>query len=239
MFRLCSFFILLASLLSQRAWAQRVDFDQVVQPVEAKARDFGEYLVQLAWQNHPESAIAYEEVANAREHGKNLRREWMRDAGATFNLNEGNIRAADTSQNIFFPRYNFGFNLNIFNIVSQPTKNKIAKHNITIAEHKVNQRKLEIRAETLQRYALFRMAKEILRTRSLAEQETYNGFVLMEQLYKTDEKNLDDYTSAAAAYFQAKENKVRSEAEVLTTKYRLEEFIGIRWEQIDHPSKDN
>lgn len=218
--------------------AQVIDYDQVIQPIDVKARDFSEYLVQLAWQNHPTNELAAEEVKLAQQHAKNLRREWMRDAGATFNLNEGNIQFKDSAQNIFFPRYNFGFNLNIYNIISQPVKNKIAKGNIAVAEHKLNEQKLEIRAATLERYAQFRMAREVLKIRTLAEQDTYNGFVLMEQLYKTDEKNLDDYTNAAHAYYQAKENRTRAETDVIVAKYRLEAIIGIKWEQIQHPAKE-
>ncbi len=218
--------------------AQRTDYDLVVQPSEAKARDFAEYLVQLAWMNSPQAAMAYEEVENAQEHSKNLRREWMRDVGATFNLNEGNIVVKSSDANIFFPRYNFGFNINLYNIFTLPTKNRIGKHNVKITEYKVNDKKLSVRAETLGLYAKYKLTKEVYKLRVLLEQELYNGFVLMEQLYKTDEKNLDDYTNASSAYFQAKENRIKAETDVLLAKILLEEMIGIRWEQIQHPTKE-
>ncbi|MCC6282241.1 MAG: hypothetical protein IT262_16680, partial [Saprospiraceae bacterium] len=52
-------------LFCLRGSAQQTDFDLIVQPVDTKARDFSEYLVQLAWTNWPEGAIALEEVKNA------------------------------------------------------------------------------------------------------------------------------------------------------------------------------
>ncbi|MBX2893248.1 MAG: TolC family protein [Saprospiraceae bacterium] len=217
--------------------AQQANFDAVVIPVETKARDFSEYLVQIAWLNQPESAIAQEEVKNAHDEAKNTRKEWMRDVQATFNLNEGNLRGADDNGNIFFPRYNFGLGLNLYNITSQKSKNTIGKRDIKIAEHRVNQRKLEIRAETLQRYALYRLAKELFKTRTLAEQEASASYLLIQQLYKNDEKTFEEYTTAATAYYQAQEARLKAETDVMLAKISLEEMLGIKWEQVQHPGK--
>ena len=218
--------------------AQRTDFDLIVQPVDTKARDFSEYLVQLAWMNWPEGAIAQEEVKNAQSEEKNTRKEWMRDVQATFNLNEANLRAPDTSSNVFFPRYNFGLNLNLYNILSQKEKNRISKREILIAEHNVDRRKLEIRSETLSRYAKFRLAKDILKSRTLVEGDMNATYILVQQLYKNDEKTLEDYTTASAAFFAAQEARLQAETDVLITKFRVEEMIGLKWEQVQHPAKE-
>lgn len=218
--------------------AQQTDFDAVIQPIESKARDFSEYLVQLAWSNYPESAIVQDELQNARSDKKNINKEWMRDVQASFNINESNLYGADTSGNVFFPRYNLGLNLNLYNIITQPEKSKIGKRRIEIAEHRVNQRKLEIRAETLRRWANFRLAREIAKERALVEQELNNTYIIVQQLYKSDDKTLEEYTTASAAYFQAREARIRASTEVELAKYQLEEIIGLRWEQVQHPAKE-
>ena len=82
--------------------AQQADFDAVVIPVDTKARDFSEYLVQLAWLNQPESAIAQDGVKNAQDEVKNTRKEWMRDVQASFNINEGNLRGPAKTATFFF-----------------------------------------------------------------------------------------------------------------------------------------
>lgn len=225
-------------LLCFAASAQQTDYDLIVQPVDAKARDFSEYLVQLAWMNGPEGIIALEEVKNAQSGDKNTRKEWMRDLQATFNLNEANLRSPDTSSNVFFPRYNFGVNLNLYNILSQKEKNKISRRDILIAEQKVNLKKLEIRQETLSRFASFRLAREILKARTLVEQDMNATFILVQQLYKNDEKTLEDYTTASAAYFAAQEARMRADNDVLIAKFRVEEMIGLKWEQVQHPAKE-
>ncbi len=235
MLRNLTFFFIFLCL---QASAQRTDFDLIVQPVDTKARDFSEYLVQLAWMNWPEGAIAQEEVKNAQSDEKNTRKEWMRDVQATFNLNEANLRAPDTSSNVFFPRYNFGLNLNLYNILSQKEKNRISKREILIAEHNVDKRKLEIRSETLSRYAKFRLAKDILKSRTLVEGDMNATYILVQQLYKNDEKTLEDYTTASAAFFAAQEARLQAETDVLITKFRVEEMIGLKWEQVQHPAKE-
>lgn len=239
--------------LPGRSFAQQTDFDAIVQPVDIKARDFSEYLVQLAWMNQPESAIAQEEVKIAREKVKNTKKEWMRDIQGTFNLNEGNLRSqgvttvrdsagnilSETSTgNVFFPRYNFGVNLNLYSILTQKTKNQIGKRDVDIAGHKVNAQKLSIRAETLQRYAKFRLAKEILKTRTLVEQEVYANFILVKQLYNTDEKTFEEYTIASSAYYQAQEARIEAQSQVEISRFALEEMIGLKWDQVQHPAKE-
>jgi len=224
--------------LAEGICAQQTDFDAVIQPIDTKAREFSEYLVQLAWQNYPESAIAQGELLNARSDNKNIKKEWMRDVQASFNLNESNLRGVDTFGNVFFPRYNIGVTLNLYSILTQKEKSKIGHQRVDIAGHKVNQRKLEIRAEALQRWANFRLSREILKERALVEQEFSNTFIIVQQLYKSDEKTLEEYTTASAAYYQAREARIRAATDQELAKYLLEEIIGLRWEQVQHPAKE-
>ncbi len=248
--------------------AQQTDYNQVVQPVDTKARDLAEYLVQLAWINNPESAIAQTEIKQAEDEAKNVRKEWMRDIQATTNLNEANLRRQtgvplldpvkypqvpskliDTlnqrlsasnslAGNSFFPRYNFGLTLNLFNIVSQKTKNRISKREVDIATHRMHQTQMQLRAETLARYAKFRLAKEILQTRAQSEQDANNNFTLIQQLYRQDKRTFDEYSRASSILFDAKEARLKAETEIMIAKFQLEEIIGIPWELVQHPAKE-
>jgi outer membrane protein TolC len=139
---------------------------------------------------------------------------------------------------VFFPRYNFGLNLNLFNILTQGEKNRISRREIVVAQEKVNRQMRETRAETLSRYASYKLAQRIYEARALVEQELNASFLLVQQLYKTDEKTLEDYTKASSAYFQAQEARMEAETEVQLTRIRLEEIIGLKWDQVQHPAKD-
>jgi outer membrane protein TolC len=225
-------------LLFAQANAQLTDYDAIIQPVDAKARDIAEYMVQLAWLNSPEGRIAEAELLNARSDNKNIRKEWMRDVNASFNFNESNLRGADTLGNVFFPRYNFGLTLNLYNILSQPEKNHIGKRRMSIAEERIRQRKREIRADALSAWANFKLAREIFKERSTVELDLNNNFILIQQLYKSDEATLEQYTTTSATYYQAREARIRAQTEMDIARFRLEEIIGIRWDQVQHPDAE-
>lgn len=219
--------------------AQQTDYDAVIQPLDAKARDISEYMVQLAWLNSPEGSMAETERLITLSENKNTRKEWMRDVNASFNFNESNLRGADTLGNVFFPRYNFGLTLNLYNILSQKEKNNIAKRRINLAEEQIHVRKRSIRVEALSAWAEFLLARQIFKERSTVELDLNNNFILIQQLYKSDEATLEQYTTTSATYYQAREARIRAQTELQIAQYQLEAIIGLRWEQVQHPNKED
>ncbi|MBL7826248.1 MAG: TolC family protein [Saprospiraceae bacterium] len=229
----CLFLILVSS-----SFAQTTDFDAVIQPIDTKSRDIAEYIVQLAWMNQPQSDISKREVQIAAGEKKNTQKEWMRDVQASFNINESNLQGnTDAAGNVFFPRYNLGVTLNLYNIVTQKEKTKISDNRLDIATDRQNQLKLEIRAEALTRWTKFQLAREIVKERSLVEQELNNTYIIVQQLYKSDEKTLEEYTTASAAYYKAREARIQAAAELEMAKIQLEQIIGLKWDQVQHPAK--
>jgi len=219
--------------------AQQTDYDAIIQPLDAKARDIAEYMVQLAWLNSPEGSMAETERLITLSENKNTRKEWMRDVNASFNFNESNLRGADTLGNVFFPRYNFGLTLNLYNILSQKEKNNIAKRRINLAEEQIHVRKRSIRVEALSAWAEFLLARQIFKERSTVELDLNNNFILIQQLYKSDEATLEQYTITSATYYQAREARIRAQTELQIAQYQLEAIIGLRWEQVQHPNKED
>jgi outer membrane protein TolC len=255
------FIISILNVVSIKSWAQLTDYNQIVQPVEIKAKDFAEYLVQLAWLNGAAGKIAETKVLNAADNAKNVRKEWTKDIQVSFNLNEANLRPntggtidypasidsifkernytpPSLPNNNFFPRYNIGINLNVYNVLSQKTKNKISQREVTLAGYEVQEAMIATRAETLTRYVKYKLTKEILKTRAQMEQEANSAFILVQQLYKTDEKTFEEYSKASTALFQTKEARLGAETEVILAKLALEEIIGVRWELVQHPGKE-
>ena len=110
---------------------------------------------------------------------------------------------------------------------------------MTIAEEQISLRKREIRADALTAWANFRLAREIFKERSTVELDLNNNFILIQQLYKSDEATLEQYTTTSATYYEAREARIRAQTEAEIAKYKLEEIIGLRWEQVQHPSKED
>lgn len=221
--------------------AQRINFDSVVVPLDTIAIDFREYLVQLAWMNNPENAVAQRESKIVQLQSANTRKEWMRDIGLSFNVNEANIESFGqplTETNSFFPRWNFAIGISPYNIFTQPTKNKISRQREMVAKMAIDERMLATRRETLLAYERFKAANESLSFRAIFEKDAYNNYLLVKQLYEKDELNFQDYSAASSAYFQAQEMRQKSDIEVRLAQYDLEALIGVRWEHVQHPAKN-
>jgi outer membrane protein TolC len=283
------------------AAAQLTDFNRVVLPVDMKAKDFREFLVQLAWQNNPDNKVYDIEVENAKDQLAITKKDWLKDVQVTSNINEANIKSffktnapqelTTTSSdlvngglpytvvttttevvgtvtkkteitttelvnggkplntisktkteggtsNVFFPRYNLGINVNLGTVLTQKPKNRIREREIKMLEEQINQRKLRIRAETLERYENLLAAHEIYKTRVQIEQDAKANFVLIGSLYKTDEKTFEDYNEASSTYQSSVEARIKADAERRIALYRVEEIIGLTWDVVKHSGKE-
>ncbi|MGB1243236.1 MAG: TolC family protein [Chitinophagales bacterium] len=231
--------------------AQRTNFDKIVMPPEQMARDYKEALVQLAWVNNPDNKVLQHEVSIAEIEKKSLKWGWAENIQATFNLNEGHFKknspaVSDTTitdtttlirtiaggSNLFFPRYNFSASISLGALFKNSREKKIARQKLDIAHHKVNQRKLQIRAETLTRYEDYLMTIEMLKLRTQAVEDFYATYLALSKKFKESRASLEEYNQASSTYYTALENKLRSESEVAVAKISLEEMIGVRLEEV-------
>lgn len=230
--------ILLFTIMSiQTADAQRpVDFNKVVVPTETRAKTFKEYLVQLAWSNSPANRVLEEEIDIAKEEVSIKKWEWTEDFVAQFNYNESHFiddfidddnPNSNTELFTIFPRFNFGANIPIGTIVNNPKKRKQAEHELIITEHQLNQEKLVIRAKVLEAYETYLASKDIAETRREAEEDAYQTYQLVKQLFKKGEAQFEDVNSSSSSYYKAKEGYIGAKADVQIAVIQLEELIGI------------
>lgn len=223
-------FCLLSFLNAQ---AQRTNFDRIVIPPEQIARDYKESLVQLAWVNNPDNKVLDHEVNIAEIEKKAAKRIWMESVQASFNLNEGNFQSeTDPGGNLFFPKYNFSASISIGSLLKTSTETKKAEQKLDIAHHKVNQRKLQIRAETLSRYEDYLTALEMLKLRTQAVEDFYASYLAVTKKFKESRSSLEEYNQASTTYYTALENKLRAESDVNLAKIALEEIIGVKLEEV-------
>lgn len=207
-----------------------MDFSRIVPPEGQTPRTFEDKLVQWAWYNCPENLIFKEEIA-IRAKKVNLTWWELLDATASFNLNEGNIQPTLTSDNLFFPRYNFGLTFNLGTILGMPAKKKIAEHELKIAELTESQKKLNVRGEVLRRYAEYELSVEILKYKTQAAEEAQSVYTLVLEQFEDDKVDFKDFTAASTNFHGANEAKAIAQANVQKAKISLEEMIGIPWEK--------
>lgn len=218
-----------------------MDFSRVVTPQDQSPRTFEDQLVQWAWYNSPGNAIYKEQIEIAAKR-KNLTWWELLDARATFNINESHFQSdsirnssdmviANPSNNLFFPRYNFGISFNLGAILSRPTRTKIAESELKIAEYEEQQQKLRVRAEVLQRYEDHELALEVLKFKTQAAEEGESIYTLVLEQFENDKVDFKDYSAASEAHHRANEAKAVAKARVNKARIYIEELIGIPWDK--------
>ena len=119
--------ILLAVILAwQFGFSQEVDYNKIITPEGSRPRYFEDYLVQLAWQNHPSNRVLEYNKEIAEQKFKVASKTWMEHLNLTFNLNETEFQRDDSTIPNQFPKYNFAATFNLADLVKNPSEKRIA-----------------------------------------------------------------------------------------------------------------
>ncbi len=218
-------------LLGLATWAQTTDFERLVPDIDYRSKTLEEYLVQLAWHNNPDNKILNTEVAIADNEIKLTKNEWTRDIRASFNINEislSNIVYGDRLDlPVFYPIYNFTATINLGTFVRRKPEVQNAQYEKLIAEQEVNNRKIEIRREVLERYEKYLLSLEVVKIKVQAEDNAYTTYKLLSEKFKSGKAELEEFTKASETYFRSQEDHKKAQSEIKTSKIAVEEMIGI------------
>ncbi len=212
---------------------QRVNFDRIVPPNDIIAKNFEDFLVQIAWQNNPSNDVLQNRVNIADLEKKQAKVSWLNGVGLSSNFNRGDSSYVMFGGNTYLvgSGLNVGVSVRLYPIFTTGSNIKIAKENIKIAEHELNQEKLKLRAEVLQRYRGYLASIEILKARTKAEEDASANYELLSKLFELGEVDFEDYNDASIAYHRSVEGRIQATTDIELSKIRLEEIIGIPWEE--------
>ncbi len=225
---------LLCLIITLTSHAQQVDYKKVVLPGNVSTTDFGERLVQIAWQNYPENRIFENEVETSNLALKKARWSWLNQIGLTGNLNEITLdQDLVAENNLFFPRYNFGVSIPLGIFISAPADTKIARQDVAKNELELKKQKLVIREEVLKAYQDYLMFQNIYKIRNDLIEEEYSNFLTVEKNFQAGEASLDEYKEATKDYNVELENKITAQNRLEKAKLTLEKWIGIRLEDVN------
>ena len=218
-------------------FAQNIDYDKIILPESVSEADFGEKLVQLAWQNNPANQELIEKKKAAKYEVDLAKWSWLRTITASGNLNEytinpGKAQEQNPAFTPFFPRYNFGLSLSLGTIFLTPIETRVAKSNYQVADELINQQKLALRAEVLTRYQDYLMNQKLFDIQNEVTEDEYSEFLLMEQDFKVGEVTLDNYKESLNRYNAELIKRITLERDLKVAKIALEEMIGVKLEDI-------
>ncbi|WKN42329.1 TolC family protein [Tunicatimonas pelagia] len=218
--------LLLAYTLS---WAQEVDYNRIILPPEAEGIEPVERLVQLAWQNYPDNEIVQRQAVIAKKNVSLSKWSWLDNLTASGNLNEFTIsppEGTDDNFNNFFPRYNFGARISL-DILNTPTRVRVAKEELNIAQAEVNKQKLQIRAIVYRLHEEYKIAKQMYEIQSQSSEDSYTMYTLAEQNFREGEIGVEEYTKAGELYNAEKIKLIRAESNLVLARVNIEELIGV------------
>lgn len=215
---------------------QTVDYDKIVLPENVEASQIEEKLVQLAWKNYPQKKIAEIEAGRAQNQVNKASWDWLNRITVSGNLNEFTINPEDNLRAQYYPRYNFNLSIPLGMFVDQANNSRISRANLEIELEQLKQLKLHIRTEVLSRYEDFKRTGEILKEKNKQKLELERRlYVAQNPTAKPNSKVVTDNT---AVIDRLNDQIVVIKQEIITwtssnrtAKLRLEEFIGVKYEE--------
>lgn len=213
--------------------AQRIDYNTIILPADAREVSFEEKLVRLAWQNHPANSTLENHLNIADTEIKLAKRNWLNRFNVTGNLNEFTINP-NTLQDVpvFFPRYNISATLSIGMFANEPLEVRVRKEQKEIALKDINTKKLALRAEVLRKYQAYLTSEKIFNLRKGALVVAEDAFKSLETAVKKGEGTIQNYDKVTEDLNALRVQTIVAEGDFKLAKIDLEELIGVRLEDV-------
>jgi outer membrane protein TolC len=226
------FFLLCCSTL----YAQKIDYNKVI-PEHYDTLEFAEKLVHLAWQNNPQNEVFRRKINQAEAMVFQSKFSWLNNINmmVQYHANQftpGGSGAEQAAMGNFLPNVGLGFMINVGSIVFVPSRTKVAREEVEITKAELNSQKLLIRREVLNAYEEYLKNNNLLKIRTQAADDAHSSYLSVVQKFKNGEVSLEDFNDALDMYTRAIESKMALESEVKISKINLEEFIGVKLEEV-------
>ncbi|NJK83311.1 MAG: TolC family protein [Saprospiraceae bacterium] len=225
------------------ATTQRLDFEEII-PSQKTIESFEDYLVYAAWLNYPTNKILASKISIAQEDIKVQKLGILEGFAPFLNYSTG------TSSGLSLPNvqpgmpevpsaisdgtanaFSMGLSIRLLPLFATKHQVNIAKENLKIAETDVNTAKLTLRGKVLATYRGLLLAQQILEQRIKVEEQADENYRFVLALFQKETAEYEDINTAIVTRDKAKEERLRTEIEVMQWKVALEEWIGISLEE--------
>lgn len=212
--------------------AQDVDYDKIILPEGTFTEDIREKLVRIAWRNYPANEIFEREITIADKELVQAKWSWFENVGAQANINEFTINPGVNDRAAFYPKYNFSARVTIGMFADIPAEIRKMREGVEISKAKLNQQKIDLRAEVLTRYQEYLMQEKLLETQIKNSEDAFSSYSLAEQQFKNGQITLEDYNLHLENYNNEQILKIRAETEYQIALISLEQLLGVKLEDV-------
>jgi outer membrane protein TolC len=220
-------------LISLPLIGQNIDYNKIILP-ESSQSELEEKLVQLAWKNHPSNEVLRREVNIAQYNVKQSNASWLENIRISGNANEFTLnKQADTfGRADFFPLYNIGASITLGTFFTIPYNIKKNREALVISHENVNAQKLAVRNAVLKLYNEYVMRERVYKLQSQALLDNETSHKLAEQRFRRGEITFETYSGSLAGYNDIMVMQLQAERDYKNAKLDLEQWIGVRLEDV-------
>lgn len=185
-------------------------------------------LVELALKNYPSMHVKAAQVDRAERNLNYTHTTWTQQLRVFYNLNDQMLANGQST----LPMFGLGLSISVGDIISLPSRTKIAKAEIHAAEGELELQEVQIKREVLTRYNNYLTALELLKLKTEELEEATVLQNTITQQFNSRQVSLEDYTRAAIHLSEAKE-----EVEIIKNNFKnaelaVEEMIGVDLEEL-------
>lgn len=195
-----------------------------------EATDFGEFLVELAWKNHPTSTI-YQQQKDIADLQVGKARTGYWDALLPFvNFTGG---APSFGGNVVPDNPNvagglgFGVSFRLTPLYATEYDIAIAKAERNIVDLEMETDLLAVRSKVLTYYEQWILSQKVVDKRRQVEVDARENQRLVLELFKQDGAEYEDINAASSAFQKAVEDRLTAEMQIKLAALALEEWIGM------------
>jgi len=225
--------MILFVLLQHTLLAQKVDYDQIIRsPTSDNIEEpFEEKLVRLAWNNFPNNRVFEDQITIAEKNLGMAKWSWTNNLRVYYNLDDRSFNEG-TPATGSMSRFGLGLSINMGDFFTIPGRIGVAKGQLSITHHQLNEQKLSLRREMLSKYYNYQLALELLKIRVSQNEEAYSNYLITSEKFKNGDVTLEEYNVSLNAYNTARIEKLSQETQVKVLKLSIEELIGVPLEEV-------
>ncbi|MBL4676122.1 MAG: TolC family protein [Mucilaginibacter sp.] len=187
-------------------------------------------LIATAKKNYPEVKVRQATVASSKALLTQSKMAWFDAVTASYIYSPRN--SLNLVNPTFFNGYQISISVNLGTLLAKPFATKAAHETYNIAQYQQQQYNLTLEATVKRLYYAYLEAQADLRNRSRA---VTDGEVAVKQLkytFQKGETSFHDYNEALTSLYNQNSFKVITEMNVLTAKTNLEEYLGVKLEDV-------
>lgn len=191
-----------------------------------------EKLIAVAKENYPRNKIFENRITMANNNLSIAKASWLDPLSFNY-VNRTNIYNIDGVNSSILSGYFLNINFSPASIlVKKPYQVKNARSEVIVANAERDEYALQLEAEVKRRYTVYVQNLQTLKLVNQRVIDAESTFTNMKAKYERSEISFKEFNDVSTFVTSVKESKVSAEANLLTSKFQLEELLTVKLEDI-------